>query len=111
MKTDHKLFFAIPFDSATKNLYDRISRRIRKRYPAVTAVIGKQEVGPSPQYSDIASFKAQNRSRGGHPIFPLSREKLSFKKIRSYNASRIWATRIHEAFFIRRISHFDELCI
>ena len=61
MKTGHKLFFAIPFDSATKNLYDRICRKIRKRYPEVTTVIGNQEVGPSPEYSDFASFKAQNR--------------------------------------------------
>jgi hypothetical protein len=61
MKTDHKLFFAIPFDSATKNLYDRICRKIRERYPTVTTVIGNQEIGPSPEYSDIASFKAQNR--------------------------------------------------
>jgi hypothetical protein len=61
MKTDHKLFFAIPFDSATKNLYDRICSKIRKRYPAVTTVIGNQEIGPSPEYSSFASFKAQNR--------------------------------------------------
>jgi nucleoside 2-deoxyribosyltransferase len=61
MKTGHKLFFAIPFDSATKNLYNHICRRIRKQYPAVTTVVGNQEVGPSPKYSDFASFKAQNR--------------------------------------------------
>ena len=61
MKTSHKLFFAIPFDMATKNLYDLVCRSIRKRYPTVTTVIGNQEVGPSPRYSDIALFKAQNR--------------------------------------------------
>jgi hypothetical protein len=61
MKTYHKLFFAIPFDSATKNLYKGVCRAIRKRYPDVTTVIGNQEVGPSPKYSDYASFKAQNR--------------------------------------------------
>lgn len=61
MKTSHTLFFAIPFDSATWNLYDRIRRRIGERYPSVTSVIGNQEVGPSPEYADIASFKAQNR--------------------------------------------------
>jgi nucleoside 2-deoxyribosyltransferase len=61
MKPDHKLFFAIPFDSATKNLYHRVTRAIRKRYPGVTTVIGNEEVGPSQRYSDIASFKAQNR--------------------------------------------------
>lgn len=61
MKTYRKLFFAIPFDSATKNLYEQVRDTIRKQYPTVTTVIGKQEVGPSPEYSDIASFKAQNR--------------------------------------------------
>jgi nucleoside 2-deoxyribosyltransferase len=61
MKTSHKIFFAIPFDSATKNLYDRISKKIRNRYPKITTVTGNQEVGPSPEYSDFASFKAQNR--------------------------------------------------
>jgi hypothetical protein len=60
MKTTHKIFFAIPFDSATKNLYDRISIKIRKRYPDVITVIGNQEVGPSPTYSEFATFKAQN---------------------------------------------------
>src|SRR5208283_2140794 len=61
MTKGYKLFFAIPFDSATKNLYGRISSRIRKQYSNVTTVIGSQEVGPSPEYSDFASFKAQNR--------------------------------------------------
>ncbi|MBI2838414.1 MAG: hypothetical protein HYX75_08875 [Acidobacteria bacterium] len=61
MKAEHKLFFAIPFDSATKNLYDCVTAAIKKRYPHVTTVIGKEEVGPSPEYSEIASFKAQNR--------------------------------------------------
>ena len=61
MKRAHKLFFAIPFDAATRNLYKRISSVIRNRYPAVTTVIGNEQVGPSPQYSDFASFKAQNR--------------------------------------------------
>jgi nucleoside 2-deoxyribosyltransferase len=61
MKREHRIFFAIPFDSATKNLYDRISCRIRKQYPFITTVIGNQEVGPSPEYSEIVSFKSQNR--------------------------------------------------
>ena len=61
MKTSHKLFFAIPFDSATKNLYKRICSKLRKRYQKITTVIGNEEIGPSPEYSDFASFKAQNR--------------------------------------------------
>ena len=61
MKTDHKLFFAIPFDAATKNLYKSISAKIKKKYPTITTVIGNEEIGPSPKYSDFASFKAQNK--------------------------------------------------
>ena len=61
MKSSHKLFFAIPFDSATMKLYEKVSLTIRSRYPDITTVIGNQEVGPSPRYSGIASFKAQNR--------------------------------------------------
>lgn len=61
MKKTHKLFFAIPFDSATRNMYESISREIKKQYPSITTVIGNQEIGPSPKYSNIASFKAQNQ--------------------------------------------------
>lgn len=60
MKIDHRLFFAIPFDSATKNLYEHVCGEIGKKYPTITSVIGNEEIGPSPQYSDFASFKAQN---------------------------------------------------
>lgn len=61
MKSSHKLFFAIPFDSATKNLYEKIRQTLKNRYPHITTVIGTQEIGPSPKFSDIVSFKAQNR--------------------------------------------------
>lgn len=61
MKTSHKLFFAIPFDSATKNMYDNICMKIKEQFPTTTTVIGNQEIGPSQKYSDIASFKAQNQ--------------------------------------------------
>jgi nucleoside 2-deoxyribosyltransferase len=61
MKKTHKIFFAIPFDAATLNQYERIRKKLEKPYPTVTSVIGNKEVGPSPQYSDIASFKNQNR--------------------------------------------------
>src|ERR1017187_8859099 len=61
MNTAHKFFFAIPFDSATRRLYERVCETIRTRYPRVTTVIGSEEVGPSAEYSTIASFKAQNR--------------------------------------------------
>jgi len=60
MKTKHKIFFAIPFDSATKALYDRVAVAIGHTFPSVTAVIGSKSVGPPPRYSNIAAFKAQN---------------------------------------------------
>jgi hypothetical protein len=61
MKPTHKVFFAIPFDSASKNMYERVARRLRKRFPWITTIIGTQEVSPSPKYSNMASFRAQNR--------------------------------------------------
>jgi len=61
MKRSHKIFFAIPFDSATTQLYRRVTKRLRQRYKEVKTVIGNEEVGPSASYSSIATFKAQNR--------------------------------------------------
>lgn len=60
-KRSHRIFFAIPFDSATAKLYGRITERLRHHYPTLITIIGNKEVGPSPSYSDVASFKAQNR--------------------------------------------------
>jgi hypothetical protein len=61
MKPSHRIFFAIPFDSATKKLYERVASCLRQRYKTLSTIIGNEEVGPSPPYSSIASFKAQNR--------------------------------------------------
>ncbi len=61
MKKSHKLFFAIPFDTATIILYERVRARIKELYPNVETVIGNNVIGPSPTYSDIVSFKLQNR--------------------------------------------------
>jgi nucleoside 2-deoxyribosyltransferase len=61
MKTQHKIFFAIPFDSATKAMYERVANKIRQRFGSVTTVIGTSQVGPSLEYSSIATFRAQNR--------------------------------------------------
>src|SRR5713101_6476782 len=60
-KRSHKIFFAIPFDSATKQLYERVTEALRQRYKGLITTIGNEEVGPSPRYSDIVTFKAQNR--------------------------------------------------
>ena len=61
MKRSHTIFFAIPFDSATKQLYDGVEKSLRKRYKTLSTIIGNKEAGPSPSYSNIATFKAQNR--------------------------------------------------
>jgi nucleoside 2-deoxyribosyltransferase len=61
MKPNHRLFFAIPFDPATKDMYERICDRIRNQHPSVITVIGTEEIGPSKEYSNITSFKAQNK--------------------------------------------------
>ena len=61
MKKPHRLFFAIPFDAATKNMYENIRKRLQKKHKDIISVIGNSEIGPSPEYSDIISFKLQNR--------------------------------------------------
>jgi len=61
MKTEHKIFLAIPFDSATRALYRNISDRIRELYDKVTVVTASAQAGPSEAYSKIATFKLQNR--------------------------------------------------
>lgn len=61
MKSTHTLFMAIPFDSATRAMYNRVRDHIRKEFPSIAVVIGKDEVGPSPEYSEIATFRAQNQ--------------------------------------------------
>jgi len=60
LKADYRIFFAIPFDSATKSLYEYIKEELIKKYQKLTIIIGTEETGPSPKYSDISTFKAQN---------------------------------------------------
>lgn len=60
IKATFRIFFAIPYDAATRVLYDEICRRLKKKFPGIECVIGKDEVQPSKKYADIASFKAQN---------------------------------------------------
>ncbi len=63
MKNKYKIFFAIPFDSASRNLYECIKKRIWERYSEfeLTMVFGKEEVSPSRKSFPIASFKTQNQ--------------------------------------------------
>ncbi len=71
MKKKYRIFFAIPFDSASTTLYERVCKetkmKISKQHPELefTTVIGDKEVGPSETLSDIASFKKQNKELTG----------------------------------------------
>ena|SRR2546422_5035458 len=65
MSPTHKIFFAIPFDAATRTMYGRVAEAVRVQFPQVATVIGTHEVGPSPRYSEIMSFRAQNRQLMG----------------------------------------------
>jgi hypothetical protein len=60
MKPSHTIFFAIPFDSATRQLYERVGKSLRHRYSTVNTITGNEQVGPSKLYSEISTFKAQN---------------------------------------------------
>jgi len=78
MKKEYRLFFAIPFDSASSDLYDWLSKEIKKQYSQLgfTTAIGNKEVGPSPKYSRIASFKAQNRELNKQFVAQIQRSDI-----------------------------------
>jgi hypothetical protein len=59
----YKVFVAIPFDVATKSMYESILRHLSDRYgQRLQFLFGTDTViGPSPDYSEIETFKAQNR--------------------------------------------------
>ncbi len=64
MKNEYKIFFAIPFDNLTKKIYDEICSELVNYFNEqgckLTAVIGNKQIGPSQDYLDILSFRAQN---------------------------------------------------
>ncbi len=64
MKKEHKIFFAIPFDTLTKNTYDRVSETLRsyfkKKGHILVTIIGNEQIGSSPAFSNLMSFRAQN---------------------------------------------------
>ena len=64
MKTEHKIFFAIPFDRLTLNVYESIRKEVteyfKKQGYELTTVIGNSQIGPSPDFSQVVSFRAQN---------------------------------------------------
>lgn len=60
VKTTHRVFFAIPFDVATKSMYKNLAEGLGGEF---TIIMGTEikDLGPSPpRYNDIATFKAQN---------------------------------------------------
>lgn len=64
MKAEHKIFFAIPFDKLTRNVYEEVCKEIvshfKKQGYKLTTIIGNEQITPSPDYSEILSFRAQN---------------------------------------------------
>ena len=64
MKSEYKIFFAIPFDKLTRGAYAKISQKLRKQFNRhgikLTIIIGNKQVGPSQKYLNVLSFKAQN---------------------------------------------------
>lgn len=66
MKNEFTIFFAIPFDSLTRDTYEKLTARLQDHYKTqsqrylLTTIIGEKHVSPSKEYSEISSFKAQN---------------------------------------------------
>lgn len=66
MKNEFTIFFAIPFDSLTRDTYEKLTEKLRDHYKAqrqpysLTTIIGDKRVSPSKEYSEVSSFKAQN---------------------------------------------------
>ncbi len=65
MKRAYKIFFAIPFDTLTRCVYEEMSVQLqdifKQKEVELTTVIGNKQIGPSQNYLDVLSFKAQNR--------------------------------------------------
>ncbi|MDD5427720.1 MAG: hypothetical protein PHI58_00590 [Candidatus Omnitrophica bacterium] len=64
MKNEYKIFFAIPFDSLTQKIYEDICGELTSNFNnkgyALTTVLGNKQIGPSQDYLNIMSFRAQN---------------------------------------------------
>lgn len=57
----YKVFFAIPFDPAMKSMYTGIREDLHNEFgERLEFVFGTQAVGPSKNFLDMQSFKAQN---------------------------------------------------
>lgn len=62
-KKKYRIFLAIPFDSASRSLYEGIKKKITEQFPEfeLTMIFGIEQVRPSEKYPSIDSFKAQNQ--------------------------------------------------
>jgi len=58
----YKIFFAIPFDADTMSIYKNVIAKIQEKYEErkLNCVSGNMQIGTSPKYSDIETFKMQN---------------------------------------------------
>jgi hypothetical protein len=62
LRDSYKLFFAIPFDAATRSIYDDyVIPQLRSQYSGkLVCVVGNKQVGESQEYDEIETFKMQN---------------------------------------------------
>lgn len=64
MKNEFTIFFAIPFDSLTRDTYEAVRSELTEYYKkngySLTTIVGNERVGPSKRYWEVISFKAQN---------------------------------------------------
>lgn len=58
LKTRRRIFFAIPYDTATKALYDEVARELGGA--GWDVAIGTDHLGPSQELNEIEAFKSQN---------------------------------------------------
>jgi hypothetical protein len=62
LKNLYKIFFAIPFDTETRSIYDTyVIPQLQAAYPQkLVCVVGNKQIGWTRQYDDVETFKMQN---------------------------------------------------
>ncbi len=62
IKSSYKLFFAIPFDTETRSIYNDVTKKLQNEYKArrLICVTGNEQIGVSMVYDRIETFKMQN---------------------------------------------------
>lgn len=59
-KKKYKIFFAIPFDAFTHEIYKGIIKKIQSEYRGIECALGKETIAPNSKVDDIQTFKSQN---------------------------------------------------